>query len=306
MKISIQELWHNCKIHLEANIFESKGTSIDWLSQITPLRRYLDQQSQYQEVIQINLPDSNKQENISTTIPFPNELVSKDAVNFSQKKLKKLQRLSKVLYQVNEENNIQPTSLVQSYFQHKTFSDKARLDSKIQNIQSVSYTNPIDQEAQNTFKNWCENGFKYEYEQILYFFNQIGTLIPANLSDYFPIATGFPKRNFKCNTYLPFPQINTAEIWSSIQLPYQIATKTKDKNKAQVQQFSFDFAQIPIVTSYFPSSNKNSSSDTSNLLSKSILLLRNVLFQGRAVLLEESPNLGEPIVVGFKYEKIVN
>ncbi|MEM6696968.1 MAG: hypothetical protein AAF599_01130 [Bacteroidota bacterium] len=58
------------------------------------------------------------------------------------------------------------------------------------------------------------------------------------------------------------------------------------------------------MNSYFPSANKNSSADS--VLSKSILLLRNVLFEEQAILLEGTLTLEEPIVVGVKYERIVN
>jgi len=299
MKISIQELWHNCKIHLETNLFENNGVSLEWLSQITPLRQYLNEQNNHQEVIEIYLPDSGIEQEMNSTTPVSNELAYESEEQLSPKKLKKLKRLSEVLYQVDNEYNIQPTSFVQSYFQHKTYTDKAQLESKIQNFQSVSYTSPIDQKVKTAFKNWRESGFKYEYEQILYFFNQMGTLVPTNLSNYFSTITGLPKINFKYNTYLPFSQINTADIWSSIQFPYKKAANRYSK-------FSFDFAQIPIVNSYFPSSNKNSSSSPDDLLSRSILLLRNVLFEGQPILLEESHNLEDPIIVGFKYEKIVH
>ncbi|MEM6700340.1 MAG: hypothetical protein AAF599_18190, partial [Bacteroidota bacterium] len=179
MKISIQELWRNCRSQLEVNLFENNGTNIEWLPKMTPLKQYLNPFNQQQEVLQIDFPDPNDEKDIHPTMPISHELVYEERSKISQKKLKKLERLSKVLYQIDEKNNIHPTNFVQSYYQHKTLSDKAQLDARIEDTQRTSSTKIIDQKAKSAFNDWCENGFKYEYEQILYFFNQIGNLVTA-------------------------------------------------------------------------------------------------------------------------------
>ncbi|MEN0049350.1 MAG: hypothetical protein AAF806_19980 [Bacteroidota bacterium] len=302
MKISIGHLRYYFNSYLETNFFEAQSTSIQWLPQLTSATTYLQKQNQQKKLAAINIPDWNFWESCDSNNAVPSSPDRNTAL--SSKELKKLNRLSKLLYSIDEQNNIEPTDIVQSYFKHKTLYDKAQLDVKIKEHSNRSKEVKKEEDLEQAFQNWCDFGYKYEYEQILYFFKQIGTLVLAEASDYFLSTTRSPETQFSNTTYLPFKTLDQSELWSKVDLPIEVLVNTQEKVQKSVD-VSFQFTQIPIITPHFPSASKMNPSIISRTCLKSILLLKNVnINRAQGQLLEDAFGEDELFVLGFKYEMI--